>query len=174
MIEELIPDKIFCQNKMCEDFYIKGVYCFHDDRLKSLVLESNWVKQYDDDTNFFGLIDLNASSISEKIIFDNLSKVFDLKVRRTTIFCGIDKISDTWHTDMEEKMFCQTLCYQEDLYQDDGGAIRLKCLDGLERYFYPKNGSVIIINHNNNVEHKVDNILSKVKRIVINSIFDLK
>lgn len=172
MIQEIIPDLKFDANKMSEDFFIKGIYCFNDSNLKSLVTKNNWIKQYED-TDFFGLLDNNATEKAEKIIFDNISEVFKVTVRRTTIFSGIDKISDIWHTDAEEKMFCQSLCYQEDLYPADGGAIRMKCLDGIERYFYPKNGSVIIINHFNTVEHMVDKILSNIKRIVINSIFDL-
>ena len=150
MIEELIPDKYFSADSMNEHFFTKGVYSFYDDNLKSLVTENAWIKQHTD-TNFYGLIDINATRKAEKIILSNITKVFNVRIRRTTIFCGIDKNSDTWHTDAEEKMFCQSLCYQEDLYQKDGGAIRLRCLDKTERYFYPKNGAVLILNHTNNV-----------------------
>lgn len=171
MKEEIIADNSFCANKFCEDFFTKGVYSFYDANLKSLVTKNNWV-QIDSGVNFFGLIDSDAKSKSEEIILKNLSEVFNLTIRKTSIFYGIDGYSDVWHTDEEEKMFCQSLCYQEDLLPKDGGILRLKCLDKVERYFHPKNGSVVIINHKNSIEHKVDKIVSDIKRIVINSVFE--
>lgn len=173
MIEEITPDMEFNLQKFSEDFFIKGVYCFFDKNLKSLVSKNEWVKEYDD-VNFWVLRDESASDIAQTIIYQNISQLFNVTVRNTKIFCGIDKISDTWHTDDREKMFCQSLCYQEDLNSTDGGSIRFKCLDQVERYFTPINGSVIIMNHSNGIEHKVDKIISNKKRIVINCIFDLE
>lgn len=173
MIEEILPDSKFNIQKMSEDFFVYGYYCFFDSNLMSLVKKNNWSRD-PDSINFFVLEDSNACDIAKTIIHNYICNLFKLSVRYTVVFSGIDKTSDEWHTDNLENMFCQSLCYQEDLYEYDGGAIRLKCLDGVERFLYPKNGCVLIINHLASVEHKVDKIISNKKRIVINTLFDIE
>jgi hypothetical protein len=172
MIEQLKAYESFDPEKMHEQLYLSGVYCFFEPKLMSIVTETDWIYE-GCGHNFAYLKDNIACKKSEELLLEYFLKVFDVKLRKTHIFSGIDKISDQWHDDAEEKIFIQTLCYQEDLNEEDGGCIRLRCLDDAERYFYPKNGHVLVINHHLNVEHKVDLITSDKKRIVVNSIFDI-
>lgn len=174
MIEEIISDKFFDSEKFSQDFFIKGVYCFFDDRLESLTKNDNWIKGTDG-KNFEHLIDQDACKKFEQIIIEHVSMFSELEIKQTKIFSGIDDLAKDWHTDSYEKMFLQALCYQVDFNSNDGGKIRVKCLDDVERYFIPKNGSTLIMNHYSKpLEHKVDEITSIQRRTVICGIFNLK
>lgn len=166
MDDIITAEDAFSVDEMMTSLMVYGYYCYHDKLLES-ILPNNllWVEEQHD---FF----VTECVDTVNFLIDQQKKTFEkfyrLKVLRSGISYGIDKNTDTWHTDNIEDMDMQILCYQTDFNLSDGGELGIKCYDGIERFYVPKNGDLIILNHSNGITHKVFPIKTNKKRIVIN------
>jgi len=171
IMELIIADLNFDLQKMHEYLLIYGYYCYHDDDLRNIVSKESIV--WEDEINGYASAECSSST---KYFVDTQVKKFkelypNLKLITSGIYYGIEEGVGVWHTDSREKMTIQALCYQEDFQIDEGGSLQIKCYDGIERHYYPKNGDVMIINHAIDITHKIDIILVNKKRIVLNMVF---
>lgn len=171
-IEIIKSDRKFSKENMLSSMMIYGFYCYHEESLKDLVPKNiEWKESFISYDSFYGVSVCEKSSkkFFEKE-FPKYQEIFpNLIFLESTIYCGLDRNVGDWHTDEDLKM--QVLCYQSDLNELDGGELQLKCYDGTERHYYPKNGDIIIMNHMQNLPHKVGKLLSDNKRTVINLVF---
>lgn len=175
MDTRITANKEFCLQEMHTSLYTRGFYCYHDTILESVIPDTiEWVKEKE---GFYVAKMSNDSSMILETIADRLKETlknyFNLSLDTMSISQGIDVVTDTWHTDSIEMMGLQCLLYQDNLTESDGGSLGVKCFDSVERHYYPKNGDIMILNHQVGVEHKVFPILSNKKRIVIHTAFKL-
>jgi hypothetical protein len=165
-------EKEFNPEDMHLSLMLYGYYCYHDERLKSIVpLDIKW----NNAPNTIGLYGTSVCSLASKILKDTQLpryKVYypDLNIIRSTSYYNIEEGANTWHTDKHEKITIQALCYQTNFDITDGGSLQIKSFDGEEVHYYPKNGDVVLINHAAEIIHRVDTILTNKKRIVINMV----
>lgn len=171
----MIQAETFDINKMLENLLVYGFYCFHDKRLENL-LDDSTIWELQDRENFYHGINKEAVEKCKEIqieLFKDLHRnIKAIDNDKTGISSGIDNYTDVWHNDSREQMSIQTLCYQDDLYEGDGGYLELRCYDNIERKYYPKNGDVMIMNHHNGIYHRVELLKTNKRRAVINLIFN--
>lgn len=154
------------------DLMIYGFYCYHDTILESIVPENiEWEHTVNRVGPYAATICPSASKILEETQLHKYKDYYpDLKVIRTITYYNVDDGAEVWHTDKRENITIQAICYQTNFYTEDGGSLQIKCYDGIERHYYPKNGDVILMNHATDIEHRVDTILTDKKRIAINMV----
>lgn len=173
MSEIILASDTFDPQAMYTDLMIYGVYVYHEPLMKGLVDFSltNWDFIQNPD---YGISSChNAAYIFRNIQMDQVFPLFpELEPMEPFVYYGIDEGAEKWHNDARERLGIQFLCYQEDFEPNDGGSLRIKCYDGVERWYYPKNGDVVITNHHTDIAHMVEAIYSNKKRIAIN--FKLK
>lgn len=167
-MEIITANKEYNASKMHVELLTLGVYVFHDLEMKNLLDLDNivWHKE----TPEFAVARNNSAAYKFR---DNqyfrFKEVYpDIILQEPVIYCGIDRGVKEWHDDASEHLSLQVLCYQEDFNYNDGGAIEIKCYDGIVRQYYPKNGDVLVINHmGTDTFHRVNEILSDKKRVTI-------
>lgn len=170
-MELIKADPNFDLQKMHEDLMVYGYYCYHDDALVNIVPKDDVI--WEDEENGYGISKCEvATKRFEETQLDKFKDLYpNLKLIRSVIYYGIDKGVGVWHTDAREKLSIQAMCYQEDFELGEGGSLQIKCYDGVERHYYPKNGDVVIMNHETDTVHKIDTILVDKKRVVLNMVF---
>lgn len=151
-----------------------GVYIFHDPLTENLVDKENIV--WEEELSHHGYTGNNPAI--EKFTQLQANKILEyfpnLFVYNPALYYGIDTGAGNWHTDSKENLIIQAIGYQEDLYPEDGGSLRIKCYDSVERWYYPKNGDVLILSHKPHITHMVEKIISDKKRIAMNIKFKKK
>lgn len=157
---------------MHSSLMLYGYYCYHDSRLEGIVPED---LHFEYVPSVFGQYGTSICEEATKVLVQTqlarYSECFpELKVIRSLVYSGIDNGVGVWHTDHRENLRLQAMCYQSDLFEADGGSLQIKCYDGVERHYYPKNGDIVLTNHSPDVVHKIDTILTDKKRIVINMV----
>jgi len=165
-------NKEFNSDDMHLSLMLYGYYCYHDERLKDIV-PSNI--KWNQTTNTVGLYGTSLCLSASKILKDTQLPRYEvyypnLKIMRSICYYGIDDNGNNWHTDKKENITIQALCYQSDLDIGDGGSLQIKSFDGEEKHYYPKNGNVVLMNHSSELIHRVDEINTDKKRIVINMV----
>lgn len=163
----------FDLSEMHSDLMIYGMHVYHEPLMKDLV---------DFDSTKWNLVEHQSYGISschsaaEKLKNIQMKQVFplfpNLIPMQPFVYYGIDEGSRTWHNDSREKLGIQFFCYQEDFEPADGGSLQVRCYDGIERRYYPKNGDIVVMNHHTDIFHMVEQISGSKKRLAIN--FSLK
>ena len=165
--------KEFNSEDMHLGLLLYGYYCYHDERLKDIVpsdIEWNYTRNITETYN------TSLCPSATKILKDTQLpryKVYypNLKIASSICFYGIDKNANDWHCDNSENIKIQALCYQVNFDITDGGSLQIKTFDGEEVQYYPKNGDVVLMNHHSSeLIHRVDEIKTDKKRIVINMV----
>ncbi len=162
----------FDVNSMHLSMMLYGFYCYHDSDLESIVPEDI---EFDASTTQFGDYGITTCQAATDVLVNTQQWRYEecfgkLSLERSVVYFGIDNGVGVWHTDHRENIKIQAMCYQSDLTETDGGSLRIKCYDGIERWYYPKNGDVVLTNHSPDVVHKIDKLLTDKKRIVINMV----
>jgi hypothetical protein len=164
-------NNIFNAEEMHFGLMVYGFYCYHDKILESIVPKNIKWKHEPNEIGPYGVANcfpateiLKTQLEKYKIIYPNLKFIY------SNAYYNIDTGVNVWHTDKRENITLQVMCYQSDFDIEDGGSLQIKCYDGIERHYYPKNGDVVIMNHVKETEHKIDKILTDKKRIVINMV----
>jgi hypothetical protein len=170
-MELITAESEFNLEKMHESLMVYGCYCYHDDVLMNIVDKTG--VQWEDELNGYGISKCaSATKVFEDTQLHKFSELYpNLKLIRSVIYYGIDKGVGVWHTDAREHLSIQAMCYQEDFELGEGGSLQIQCYDGIERHYYPKNGDVVIMNHETDTVHKIDTILVDKKRLVLNMVF---
>lgn len=169
-IEIVQSDEIFNEENMHLSLLLYGFYCYHDEQLKDIVPKNI---EWSFSPSIFGKyaqgICEEASKILEETQFHKY-KIFspDLKIIRSNVYLNIENGVGVWHNDDRENLTMQALCYQTDFDEKDGGSLQVRCHDGIERHYYPKNGDIVLLNHKKTLWHKIDAIKTDKERIVIN------
>jgi hypothetical protein len=163
-------NKEFNSEDMHLGLMLYGYYCYHDENLKNIVPENI---EWNDEPSIFGTYGTaicdSASKILKETQFEKYKEYYpDLKLVSSSAYYNVDDGAGFWHTDARENMTIHAVCYQTDFRITDGGSLQIKCYDGIERHYYPKNGDVVIMNHSTELEHKVDKILTDKKRVAVN------
>ena len=166
---EIVKSSKFNSDDMHFNLMMYGFYCYHDSRLKD-ILPANI--KWETCINEFGDYGAIDCKVAESILVNTQLPLYkeyypDIKVIKTVAYYGIDTGVGIWHNDKREGLTIQTLCYQSDFEPEDGGSLRIKCYDGIERWYYPKNGDIILMNHMTETVHMIDKILTDKKRYVI-------
>ena len=162
----------FNADEMHTSLLLYGFYCYHDPVLKNIVPEDiEW--EYSD--SVFGLYGTAFCPAASNILIDTQLPKYktyypDIEVVRSIAYLNIDNGVGVWHNDNREDLVIQAMCYQSDFSESDGGSLQIKCYDGIERHYYPKNGDVVVMNHATETTHKIDKILTDKKRIVVNMV----
>jgi hypothetical protein len=169
---QITAEPSFDANSMHLSMMLYGFYCYHDTVLENIV-----PKDIVFDTSFtqFGEYGITTCEDATNILIKTQQPKYEecfgkLILDRSVVYFGIDNGVGIWHTDHRENIKIQAMCYQSDLNENDGGSLRMKCYDGVERWYYPKNGDVVLTNHSPDVVHKIDKLLTDKKRIVINMV----
>jgi len=155
-----------------EEFHISlmttGVYVFHDPLTKNLVGGDPII--WEENLPNYGYTGNNpAIERFKQLQTSKLLEYFpNLFAYDPELYYGIDCGAELWHNDSKENLVIQAIGYQEDLYPEDGGSLMIKCYDGVERWYYPKNGDVLVLNHVPLISHKVEQILTDKKRLALN------
>ena len=167
-MEIITANKEFDEEQMHLDLMLLGVYIFHDPTMESIVdpetiewevaLPHHGIAKNHPAAQFF----------AESQIPKFANYYSQLTPMEPVLYYGVDDGVGIWHTDAREKLGIQVMCYQEDFTVDDGGSIRVKCYDGVERWYYPKNGDVLVLNHHTDTTHMVEKIMCDKKRIAMN------
>jgi len=155
-----------------EDFHTSlmtvGMYVYHDPGNKDLVNKDNIV--WEEELPHHGFT--GSDPAIKEFVSRQAEKVLNyfpfLSVYKPALYYGIDNGAGDWHDDAKENLVIQAIGYQEDIYPEDGGSLRIKCYDGIERWYYPKNGDVIFLSHKPHLTHMVEKIISNKKRIAFN------
>lgn len=79
---------------------------------------------------------------------------------------GVDSGTEVWHEDYKEGFTISFLCYMSDMTKETGGAIYFRNQNDKKNYvkIYPKIGDIIIMNHSNPFQHKVELLKSNASR----------
>jgi hypothetical protein len=81
------------------------------------------------------------------------------KFYKYTVWNGVDKDNQGWHTDMFEDYDIFFLCYYDDTKEETGGAIQFKWKEGDEfkvASFQPKKGSVFLVSNARGFWHRAE------------------
>ena len=162
-------NKNFNADDMHLSLMLYGYYCYHDSVLKDIVPNNIQWKHKPSEFGPYGVtICESASKILKETQLHKYKEYYpDLKVASSTAYYNVDNGVGVWHTDKREKLTIQAMCYQTDFDVTDGGSLQIKCYDGIERHYYPKNGDVVLMNHVTETTHKIDKILTDKKRVVV-------
>lgn len=90
------------------------------------------------------------------------------KFYKFTVWNGVDKDNQGWHTDMFEDYDIFFLCYYDDTAVETGGSIQFKWKDGDEfktAVFQPKKGSVFLVSNDRGFWHRAEST-SITRRVV--------
>lgn len=90
------------------------------------------------------------------------------KFYKYTVWNGVDKDNQGWHTDMFEEYDIFFLCYYDDTKEETGGAIQFKWKENDEyktTSFQPKRGSVFLVSNARGFWHRAES--TKINRRVV-------
>lgn len=76
-----------------------------------------------------------------------------------TVWQGVDRDNQGWHTDMFEDYDIFFLCYYDDTKQETGGSIQFKWKENgefKEKSFQPKSGSVFLVSNARGFWHRAE------------------
>lgn len=76
-----------------------------------------------------------------------------------TVWQGVDKDNQGWHTDMFEDYDIFFLCYYDDTFEETGGAIQFKWKENGEfkvKSFQPKKGDVFLVSNDRGFWHRAE------------------
>jgi hypothetical protein len=165
-------NKEFNSADMHLELMIYGVYCYHDTILENIIPENIEWKHTVNRVGPYAVTDCpSASKILKDTQLHKYREYFpDLEFINSSTYYNVDNGVNIWHTDKRENIKIQAICYQTNFYTEDGGSLQIKCYDGIERHYYPKNGDVILMNHATDLVHRIDTILTDKKRIAINMV----
>jgi len=85
-----------------------------------------------------------------------------------TVWDGVDRDNQGWHTDMFESYDIFFLCYHDDTAKETGGAIQFKWKEGNDfkiESFQPKRGSVFLVSNSRGFWHRAEST-SITRRVV--------
>ena len=85
-----------------------------------------------------------------------------------TVWNGVDKDNQGWHTDMFEKYDVFFLFYNDDTYEETGGSIQFKWKvgDAFEtKSFQPKKGDIFLVSNSRGFWHRAES--TNIQRRVI-------
>jgi hypothetical protein len=92
----------------------------------------------------------------------------DSKFYKYTVWDGVDKDNQGWHTDMFEDYDIFFLCYHDDTFEETGGAIQFKWKEDGEfktQSFQPKRGSIFLVSNARGFWHRAEST-SITRRVV--------
>jgi hypothetical protein len=85
-----------------------------------------------------------------------------------TVWNGVDKDNQGWHTDMFESYDMFFLFYNDDTYEETGGSIQFKWKEGEtfeSKSFQPKKGDIFLVSNSRGFWHRAES--TKIQRRVI-------
>lgn len=161
----------FDLNDMLAELLSVGCYVFHDAELENICENVSWTQE---EANFYVGDKPEATDKLQEIVSLRTQGFYELDLVNSLIWKGISHYSDQWHTDDNENLDIQFLCYQTTLAEAEGGALEMQCFDGITRSYYPVMGDVAVINHRDHLLHRVGPLYSSKPRIVCNAAYRYK
>ncbi len=167
-MEIVLANKEFDIDAMHLDLMTIGVYVFHDPEMVGLIdpLTIEWVEEQPHQG--IGAAHPGAFKFKDAQMKRIGSHFPQFMPCDPILYYGVDDGVGVWHTDAREHLGLQIICYQEDFTPEEGGSIAVRCYDGIERVYYPKNGDVLVLNHQVDTEHMVERVNSIKRRVAIN------
>ena len=100
-------------------------------------------------------LDVAAQYLKTKYVDPNWNNKF----YNYTVWDGVDKDNQGWHTDMFEDYDIFFLCYYDDTKEETGGAVQFKWKDGEEykiESYQPKRGSIFLVSNARGFWHRAE------------------
>lgn len=114
--------------------------------------------------------------LTQRLIYKKYLKDYDLSFGSCDAWRGIDNGTDRWHNDSIEGSNTAFLLYSSTMSKETGGGIQFRDINvrNKETTIYPKKFDIIVMDQNDQFQHRVIPLKKPINRDIANVEFNIR